>query len=81
MNDQRVVVDELAERPQAVRLALLDGRIEVQPVTFGVLRSAELRIGGDRMPRSDEVVPQAGMGVRSVHLLQCRQERLERVAG
>ena len=43
MHDHRVVVDELAQRPEAVPLRPADGRVEVDAVALGTITSKQAK--------------------------------------
>lgn len=64
MHHQRVVVDELAEHPDAVLESLLHGRVEVHAVALVVLGLLERGVVGGDPPggRESGIEPVVGVG-------------------
>jgi hypothetical protein len=80
VHDYRVVVGELPEDTQSVRLAPLDGRVEVHAVAFVVLRLLEGRVLGRLAPVLGEVGIESRVRVGAVDPAQGRQVLGEDVA-
>lgn len=80
VHDDGVVVRELAQDPDAVRLALLDRRVEVHPVALVVLRGLERGVLGRGPPGALEGRAEARVRVAAVDLLQRGEVLGERVA-
>ncbi len=81
VHDDRVVVRELTQRAQPVRLALAHGRVEVDAVALVVLCAAELGIARRPAPVVGITGVQALVRVGTVDPAQRRQIAGEHVAG